>query len=413
MPTVKLAGNLQIPNLYGATAVIFLLSCTVATAAFAQSFKVLYSFSGGADGGNPSEGLVLDSKGNLYGTTSYGGNGNCTQNGLTGCGTVFKVTDQKAETVLYSFQGGSDGEYPWGGLAIDKKGYLFGTTPNGGLGFGVVFSLDQNGTERILQRFKGGKDGGYPYATLSLDHEGNLYGTTTSGGDLHCGTRDEGCGTLFELDGGMQVIHHFAGTPSDGNFPGYGAVVIDSSGDLYGTTGEGGAANYGTVYKVSLTGKYSVLYSFSGTSDGCEPLGRLAADEDGNLYGTTSACGDFNQGTIFRLSRTGSLSVLHTFGRYGTKGGNAPFGGVVRDRNGNLYGTTLFGGGECGLSQSGCGTVFEFSPEGSIRYLHRFNGTSDGASPWCNVILDAAGNLYGTTTIGGSGGAGTMWKIAP
>jgi uncharacterized repeat protein (TIGR03803 family) len=165
------------------------------------------------------------------------------------------------------------------------------------------------------------------------------------------------------------------------------------------------------VYKIDRNGNYTVLYSFSGESDGCEPSGSLATDEDGNLYGTASACGDFNKGTIFKVNSAGSFTLLHTFS--GAAGdGNAPFGGVTRDRDGNLYGTTLFGG-DCGLELGGCGTVFKLSPNGSMTVLHTFSGTSDGASPWCNVILDAAGNLYGTTTIGGQGGAGTVWKIAP
>ena len=412
MPTVTPARNLQTLKIL-ATAVVFLLSCTVATAAFAQTFTVLYSFTGGADGSNPSEGVVRDSGGNLYGTTQYGGSGNCSQYGVNGCGTVFKVTNQGTETVLYSFKGGSDGEYPWGGLALNKKGDLFGTTPNGGLGFGVLFSLDQD-TETILHRFKGGTDGGNPYGGLTLDRR-HLYGTTTSGGDLSCGTGGAGCGTLFKFESRRQaIIHRFAGAPSDGNYPGYGAPLIDRTGNLYGTTGSGGTANFGTVYKVGRNGKYTVLYSFTGGSDGCEPLGTLAADENGNLYGTASACGDSNQGTIFKLSSSGSLTVLYSFGADGSAGGNTPMGGVVRDRNGNLYGTTLFGGG-CGLIQPGCGTVFKLGPNGMLTYLHSFDGTSDGASPWGNVILDAAGNLYGTTTTGGLNGfgAGTVWKIAP
>jgi uncharacterized repeat protein (TIGR03803 family) len=229
---------------------------------------------------------------------------------------------------------------------------------------------------------------------------------------LSCGTRGAGCSNVFELHGNKETVaHRFAGAPADGNYPGYGAL-IDSNGNLYGTTGSGGGADAGTVYKVDRNGKYTVLYSFSGKSDGCEPLGRLAADENGNLYGATSACGDFNQGIVFRLNSTGFLTVLYSFGAEASISANAPFGGVVRDRNGNLYGTTLFGG-QCGFSQSGCGTVFELGPSGSMSLLHTFNGTADGASPWCNVTLDEAGNLYGTTTIAGQGGAGTVWKIAP
>jgi uncharacterized repeat protein (TIGR03803 family) len=413
MPTSKPAHKLPTFRFWSVTALIFVCSCTVATPTFAQTFSLLYSFTGGADGASPSEGLVLDSAGNLYGTTQSGGTGNCTQYGWSGCGTVFKVTNQGNETVLYSFQGGSDGEYPWGGLALGDKNQLFGTTPNGGLGFGVVFSLDESGTEHIVHRFTGKTDGAYPYGGLMLDQTGHLYGTTTSGGDLHCGDVSKGCGTLFELDRSKEaVVHRFAGTSSDGNYPAYGAVLNDSAGNLYGTTGEGGPSNYGTVYKINPSGKYTVLYSFSGGSDGCEPLGSLAADGNGNLYGTASACGDFNKGTIFKVDNTGSFTLLHTFS--GAAGdGNAPFGGVARDRDGNLYGTTLFGG-NCSLVEGGCGTVFKLGQDGSLTLLHTFEGYTDGMAPWGNVILDAAGNLYGTTSNGpGGNGFGTVWKTAP
>lgn len=409
------------PGRFCITAVFaFWLFLTVAPATSAQTFTVLYSFTGGADGSGPSEGLVLDSTGNLYGTTQNGGTGRCVQDFVSGCGTVFRVNNQGTETVLHSFQGGSDGEYPWGGLALDDHGYLFGTTVNGGtagnggLGFGILFSLDESGTEHILHRFTGGKDGGYPSATPTLDRTGRLYGTSDLGGDLSCGDTQKGCGTLFQLSSSAgRVIHRFSAPYPDGDDPGYGAVLIDGSGNLYGTTGNGGAADYGTVYKIDRNGEYSVLYSFTGKSDGCEPLGSLAMDENGTLYGAASDCGDFNKGILFKLARTGSFTVLYAFSG-DADDGNGPFGGVTRDRSGNLYGTTLFGG-DCGLELGGCGTVFKFSPSGNMTILHSFNGESDGSSPWCNVILDAAGNLYGTTSMGGLGGngAGTVWKLAP
>lgn len=402
------------------TALAFWFFFTVAPTTSAQTFTVLYSFTGGADGNDPFAGLVLDSAGNLYGITTNGGTGTCMQDFVSGCGTVFRVTKQGAETVLHSFQGGPDGEFPNGGLALDDRGDLFGTTvnggttANGGLGFGVLFALDKHGNEHILHRFTGGTDGGYPSATPTLDRTGRLYGTSDLGGDLSCGDTKKGCGTLFELSSSARrVVHRFSAPYPDGDNPGYGAVLIDSSGNLYGTTGNGGAADYGTVYKIDRNGEYSVLYGFTGKSDGCEPLGSLAIDENGNLYGAASVCGDFNKGTLFKIDTTGSFTVLYAFSG-GADDGNAPFGGVTRDRSGNLYGTTLFGG-NCGLQLGGCGTVFKLSPKGNMTILHSFEGESDGMSPWCNVILDAAGNLYGTTSMGGFGGngAGTVWKLAP
>jgi uncharacterized repeat protein (TIGR03803 family) len=410
----------SLPGRFCITAVLaFWLFFAIAPTTSAQTFTVLYSFTGGPDGGDPFAGLVLDSADNLYGITTNGGTGTCVQDFLSGCGTVFRVTKQGAETVLHSFQGGSDGEFPNGGLALDDRGYLFGTTvnggatANGGLGFGILFSLDKSGTEHILHRFTGGTDGAYPSATLTLD-QGHLYGTSDSGGDLSCGFQDKGCGTLFGLDASRgSVVHRFAGAPSDGRSPGYGALLIDSAGNFYGTTGEGGSADAGTVYKVDRNGQSTVLYSFSGKSDGCEPLGSLAADEHGTLYGAASECGDFNKGTLFKIDSTGSFTVLYAFSG-GADDGNAPFGGVTLDRSGNLYGTTLFGG-NCGLELGGCGTVFKLNPNGHMTILHTFEGETDGSSPWCNVILDAAGNLYGTTSMGGLGGngAGTVWKLAP
>src|SRR5579872_1884681 len=419
MPPCKLLRVLQ-TSLFWKTIAFLLISYATTAAAFSQTFTLLYSFTGGADGGSPSEGLVLDSAGTLYGTTQHGGTGTCTQYGLSGCGTVFKVTNQQTEAVLYSFKGaaggtgeGSDGEYPWGGLALDAKGNLYGTTVGGGIGFGVLFSLTPHGSERILHRFMNGTDGAYPSATLTLDRAGNLYGTTTSGGSSSCGYQNEGCGTLFEkhLNSGS-VLHAFAGAP-DGSGPGYGGVLIDNAGNLYGTTGGGGAANAGTVYKIDRAGNYSVLYSFTGGLDGCEPLGTLAADESGNLYGTASACGAYSSGTLFKINAAGSLTLLYAFGATGSGIGKVPMGGVVRDRNGNLYGTTLFGG-NCSLTLGGCGTIFKVTQAG-ISLLYSLDGYTDGSSPWCNVILDSDGNLYGTTTIGGLGGqgAGTVWKVTP
>jgi uncharacterized repeat protein (TIGR03803 family) len=378
----------------------------------AQTFTVLYSFTGGVDGGNPSEGLARDVGGNLFGTTYNGGSGSCTLNGSNGCGTVFKVTADGAETVLLSFGGGSDGAYPWAGLTLDTKGNLYGTTTSSGLGYGVAFKLETTGTETILHRLAGSRDGATPYAGLAIDRAGDLWGTSTAGGDLACGVRSTGCGTLFKLRGHKQtILHRFAGAPVDGSYPGYGDLLVGNGGSLYGVTMGGGPSDRGTVYRLDQNGRWTLLYSFTGGPDGCVPSGTLATDDEGSLYGTTAACGLQGYGTVYKLNKAGVLQVLYSFG-VGSNDGRSPYGGVIRDRVGNLYGTTLFGGMGCS-SSSQCGTVFKLSQTGKITILHMFDSLTDGAAPWGNVIRDAKGNLYGTTNVGGPGGFGTVWKVAP
>jgi uncharacterized repeat protein (TIGR03803 family) len=378
----------------------------------AQTFTVLYSFTGGVDGGNPYEGLVRDDHGNLFGTTYYGGRGSCTQYGSSGCGTVFKVTADGKETVLLSFEAGSDGAYPWGGLTLDATGNLYGTTTSGGLGYGVDFKLDTTGTETILHRLAGSRDGATPYAGLTFDRAGDLWGASTAGGDLACGIRSAGCGTIFKLHGRKQtILHRFAGAPSDGSYAAYGSLLVGNDGGLYGVTMQGGTSNNGTVYRLHRNGTLTVLYSFTGGTDGCAPSGTLANDDEGSLYGTTSACGPSGYGTVYQLNKAGVLKVLYGFGS-GSNDGRSPFGGVIRDRAGNLYGTTLFGGTGCSGGTQ-CGTVFKLSATGKNTILHMFDSSTNGAAPWGNVIRDPMGNLYGTTSVGGLGGAGTVWKIAP
>lgn len=411
MSTPPLARHLQRFLYRFATALLF-LSSIAATTAHAQTFTVLYSFTGGADGNDPFAGVIRDSAGNLYGTTSYGGTGTCVQDFVQGCGTVFRVTEAGSETVLYNFLGGTDGQLSQNGVTFDRDGYLFGTTVDGGLDFGTFFRLDQSGNEQVLHRFTGGTDGAYPDGALVRDNTGNLFGTASEGGDLGCGFEDTGCGTVFEVGANQgHVIHRFKGTPSDGAYP--GAVLIDSTGNLYGATTRGGAADAGTIYKIDQNGNYTVLYSFLGSNDGCELSGNLALDENGDLYGAASACGELGRGTVFEINAAGSFSVLHAFS--GAAGdGNSPFGGVTRDHAGNLYGTTLFGGG-CDMELGGCGIVFKLNPSGSLTILHAFDGYTDGSSPWSNVILDPAGNIYGTTSLGGlnGSGGGTVWEISP
>jgi uncharacterized repeat protein (TIGR03803 family) len=335
---------------------------------------ILYSFTHGADGGYPQGGVVLDAAGNLYGTTSAGGTGTN--------GVVFKIDVSGNATVLYSFTGGPDGGQPHGRLFIDGAGNIFGTTLYGGTsGNGVVFKVDTTGKESVLYNFAGSPDGSNPNAGLLQSAANTFYGTTQEGGNLDCGSSPTplGCGTVFRLDmsGNETILYRFTGgnDGSDGAFPTAG-LVQDSAGNLYGTTASGGSpapcySTYpnppqkpfdifcGTVFKVDGSGTETVLHHFAGGkgNDGASPRGELVIDWAGNLYGTTTYGGtehclvygnpsvNVNCGTIYKVDWNGNETVLYSFG---STSGIAPNAGMVADASGNLYGTTL-------------GTVFEFT----------------------------------------------------
>lgn len=365
------------------------LGMVMVSAGQAQTFTTLYNFTGGADGGYPSGGLVQDTAGSLYGTTADGGS--------SGYGTVFKLDTAGKETVLHSFKG-ADGSYPgMGPLVMDSAGTLYGTTFYGGAsGYGTVFKLDTAGQETVLHSFTG-KDGSYPTAGVIRDSARNLYGTTLAGG-----TSDYG--TVFKLSkaGRLTVLHSFRNT--DGAYP-IAGVVLDSKGNLYGATEEGGPLGYGTVFKLSKIGKETVLFYF-GESNGSLPWGTPFMDASGDLYGTADEGGFlYDRGTVWRFTKTGGLGVLHQFAG-GTSDGEYPRAGVVLDSNGNLYGNTEWGG-----SSGSYGTVYELSGA-TVTLLHTFSGP-DGSFPVGTVLRDANGNLYGATTAGGSYGAGTVWEITP
>lgn len=376
------------------------------------TFSLLYSFRGKADGFNPNGSLLRDTAGNLYGTTYSGGtSGICP----VGCGTVFKVDSAGAHTVLHRFAGPPlDGRYPSAGLVRDAAGNFYGTTQLGGASdLGTVFKLDRTGTETVLYSFAGGTDAGGPCATLIRDAAGNLYGN--SGGGAF------GFGAVFKLDttGTETVLYSFTGG-TDGAGP--GGLVMDSAGNLYGATGAGGDPNFcapsgcGTVFKLDSTGTLTVLYSFAGSPDGAFPFpyASLIRDAAGNLYGTTSqgggmaiGCNSTNGcGTVFKVDTTGVETVLHSF--TGPPDGADPIVGLVLGANGNLYGTTQFGGA------SGAGTLFRIDITGVETVLHNFSGPPlDGWYPMSSLTRDSAGNFYGTTGAGGASGRGTVFKLNP
>ena len=406
-----------------ALALAIVLVVVTALPARAQTFAALYEFTGPSkDGEYPEAGLIRDKTGNLYGTAWAGGSGPCNDEfGDIGCGTVFKVDTSGNETTLYSFTGQSDGGYPFAGLVLDAAANLYGTTSHFGSsgGCGTVFKLDTSGKATVLHIFTGGTtDGCYPYGGLLRDEAGNLYGTTLEGGGTGC--YGDGCGVVFKLDtnGTETVLHSFAGYPSDGAFPDFTSLLMDKKGNLYGVTSEGGSSSVctlgcGVVYVLSSSGRLKVLHSFvGGTTDGCFSFGTPAMDKSGNLYGSTDSCGSsgYGYGVVWKVSKKGTETVLHSFAG---SDGAYPIAGVILDAKGNLYGDTEGGG------SNDNGTVYKLSKRGKLVVLHSLNEGTDGANPYGGVIRDKKGNLYGTTSDGGDlncdphFGCGTVWKLTP
>jgi uncharacterized repeat protein (TIGR03803 family) len=407
-----------------ATRSVFVVLLFVTGTAAAQQENVLYSFNAnGTDGYFPQAGLIFDASGNLFGATSSGGD----RDG----GMVFELTPTAGgswtETVLYDFfPNGADGNDPVAGVIFDASGNLYGTTLYGGVGYGcgsgcgTVFELTPiaggGWTETVLHTFYNNHtDGVGPYAGLIFDASGNLYGTTTAGGTHHGGM-------VFELTPTVgsgwteTVLHNFRPNGVDGNGPVAG-MIFDGSGNLYGTTSSGGVYNDGVVFELTPAAGGSwtekVLHNFGG-KDGAGPYS-VIFDATGNLYGTTGRGGIYGYGTAFELTPAGSgrwtEKVLHSFNDNGTDGWY-PQAGLVFDGSGNLYGTASQGGAY------GYGTVFELTPAGGRNWtekvLHSFNDNgTDGYAPLAGLTLDASGNLYGTTYGGGTNTYGAVFEITP
>jgi uncharacterized repeat protein (TIGR03803 family) len=310
---------------------------------------------------------------------------------------VFQLDTSGTLNVLYSFAGG-DGSHPRATLITDAAGNLYGTTINGSAqDAGTVFQVTPSGTLNLLYIFTGGSDGALPFAGVIADAAGNLYGATNGGGA-------SGQGAVFQLDlsGTLTVLYSFIGGNDASPWAG---LIADAAGNLYGTT-EGGDGP-GEVFQLTPSGTLNVLHNFTGR-DGAVSHGTLIFDAAGNLYGTTHNGGTSGYGTVFQLDPSGTLTVLHSF--TGGSNGAYPEAGVIADMAGNLYGTT-YGGGA-----GGQGTVFQLTPSGTLTVLYSFTGGADGGRPGADLIADAAGNLYGTTALGGAntscpGGCGTVFEL--
>jgi uncharacterized repeat protein (TIGR03803 family) len=370
----------------------------------AQTFKVVHNFTGTSDGGNPLDGFVADTSGNLYGTTSAGGN--------SGNGAVIEFSKAGVESVLYSFAGGTDGSSPQAGLLRDKSGNLYGTTYAGGAeGTGTIFKIPAGGTEQVLYSFAGGKDAAYPEAGLIMDAQGNLYGTASAGGTYNNGA-------VFRLTppktGSMwkeTLLYSFGGTGTDGQAP-VASVILGAAGTLYGTTSTGGEYGYGTIYELARSGaswEETILHNFADGDDGGIPYGGLIADKAGNFYGAATEGGTGGGGTIFELTPSNgswTFAVLYSNPGWGISGS---FRNLLLDASGNLYGTTHCDGADS------AGTVYKLTPaSGSWTYtsLYSFTGGSDGLYVYSNPVM-LQGRIYGTTKLGGANGYGVIWQVIP
>jgi len=392
------------------------------------TYTVIHNFTGGRDGAAPYSGVTIDGAGNLYGTTSGSGSGSS--------GSVYELKLRDGNyTVnpLYEFTGGADGAAPYARVVFGPDGVLYGTTYGGGNDAGAVFKLQPQPAacvialcawrQTVLFAFPANGSGGYqpPFGDVIFDGTGNMYGTTGNGGA-------DGAGVVWELTppgtwNTEAVLISFTG--DGGQYPGYypgGGVIFDSSGNLYGTTFEGGSApnNFGVVYQLVATSRgwmENVLYNFTAGNDGGFPDGGLVFDASGDLYGTTSYGGAGGGGTIFELSPPGTWTTftpIYSFSGSGTcrlGTGSGPWAALTMDSAGNLYGTT------CADGAHHYGNVFKLSPSGAgwtYTDLYDFTDGSDGGYPMSNAVCDSAGNLYGTTEEGGPGGGsgyGVVWKI--
>jgi uncharacterized repeat protein (TIGR03803 family) len=393
-----------------------LVSLLLIADAQASTEKVLYNFGASPDANTPVSGLTADGAGNFYGTTASGGTHNS--------GAVFKLTPgtggKWTESVIYNFTGGQDGLAPMGGLIFDGNGNLYGTTYRGGTGGGTVFTLipiaGGKWKLKTLHKFHG-TTGGSPAAGLILDTTGNLYGTSSEGGAHEDGT-------VFQMTPGangtwtFKTIHSFNANGHDGMTP-LAPVIMDAAGNLYGTTYAGGANRDGIVFELTPgsngTWTETILHTFNPSNghDGAAPDAPVVLDANGNLFGTTNAGGkDRFYGVVFELTPITSggwkESILHTF--TDGKDGGEPNAGLMLDAAGNLYGTASSGG-------VGGGVVFKETAQtnGTWKYsvVHAFKTSGDGLSSHAGLIRDTAGLLYGTTKLGGGGSLGTVFMVTP
>ena len=406
-------------SLGGVCAILLAASAWPGVASPVANLRVLHHF-GEDDGEYPDTDLVMDGDGNLYGMTVQGGDFNS--------GTVFRLSPTPTgweESVLYSFTSGADGGQSYGGVTLDAQGNIYGTTVVGGSwtgcpedGCGVVWKLTKNGddyTHSVLHAFQAGEsDGQGPGGPVSFDAQGNLYGMTPLGGDFNAGT-------IFKLSPtpagpwNATLIHEFTGG-IDGGSASKARLIFDNAGNMYGVATTGGAFGVGTVFRLSPDGlggwDFDTLYSFKGQPDGIFPYGGLLRDNSGTLYGTTYYGGTADRGVVYQLQEVAGVwtpQVLHHF--QGGQDGSYPISALVRGNDGALYGTTSTGGGP-----GSHGTIFRViqGPTGAwrTRVVHAFTGL-DGELPYSGLLKGPQGDLFGTAVNGGEDGDGTVFRFTP
>ncbi|HEY1707049.1 MAG TPA: choice-of-anchor tandem repeat GloVer-containing protein [Rhizomicrobium sp.] len=386
---------------------MLIASFAVATPAEAVKLRTLYSFTGSTDGSEPYASVIRDSAGNLYGTTQGGG--------VYGRGVVFRVTPEGAESVLHSFNGTRDGGSPRAPLNFDNAGNVYGTAPSGGdkqCQCGVVFKVTPEEDYNVVRRFQSTYRGS-PLGAPVIDAVGNIYGASGSG--------------VYKISPDGRTVtrlHSFSSLANNGSDPQYG-VVMDSAGNLFGSTIYGGSYGLGIIYKIGTDRTFTILHQIGAGPDRATPNSNLfyanlpMVAENGDLYGSmefsgphTGACnGNGGCGTVYRLTQSGNEKILYTFTNP-QKTGNFPFGQVVRDNAGNLYGAANGGPNYCNFGiASPCGVIFKLTPAGVESILYAFHGP-DGAEP-ISLVIDKAGHLYGATFFGGTRGFGSVFEIDP
>jgi uncharacterized repeat protein (TIGR03803 family) len=350
-----------------------------------STYTVLHNFSGPPnDGDYPTAEPTLDTSGNIYGVTDYGG--------ANSAGALFEITSGGTESVIHSFGAAGDGTYPDGAVIFDANGNMYGTTEDGGASDnGTVWELAADGTYSVLHSFAS-TEGNFIRGRLVQDKQGNLYGTALFGGA-------NGDGSVFECStsGKLTVLYSFGGT--DGQYPEHG-VVVDKKGNLYGATAFGGANDDGSVYKISRKGSFTSLYSFTGGSDGSFLYGGLAIGRKGKLYGSAASNGAGNNGTVFKMTPTGTLTTLYSF--TGGSDGGSPEGDMLVVGK-KLYSAANYGGAD------GYGVVYEVTPKGKETVLESFTNANGAAY---SAGMTASGKtLYGTAGGGGTDGFGVVFSV--
>jgi uncharacterized repeat protein (TIGR03803 family) len=383
----------------------------------AQTFTphLLHNFTGTPDGAEPVATVFRDASGNLFGTTASGGVNNC----VVGCGTVFEVSKGGQEQVLYRFQGGTDGAFPAAAVIMDGAGNLYGTTSGGNGNASTLFKLTPGGEESVLHTFTYQDVTSSPV----LDASGNLYGGSQYGGDANCGYNGNGCGFIYKLDtsGKFSVVYTFKNV-HDGVTP-YANIVMDAKGVLYGAAAFGGdvkcdaPTGCGVIFRLEPNGKYTVLHSFTGKKDGWGP-GAISLDAAGNIYGTTAEGADLSCypplgcGVIYKIDTTGNFSVLFTFTASQVCCGPGSYTPII-DSKGNLYDSMAVNGAH------NDGYVYELDTKGNFTDLFDYAACGESAygAQASTLVRDKQGNYYGTMVYGANapcgGGDGTVFKLTP